>query len=93
MYNVCSVTVQSNMSSKSISKNLVQIKLYTTSRQLHPLHGLVIHKHALQQKNNIFQIDHEVLRMPLMITYNTTCLDNLPSPGKLLLNPYINDNL
>ena len=82
MYNVCSVTAQSN---KSISKNLVQNKLYTTSRQLHPLSGLVIHKHALQQKNNIFQIDHEVLRMPLMILYNATCLDNLPSPGKFLL--------
>ena len=85
MYNVCSVTAQSNMSSKSISKNLVQNKLYTTSQQLHPLSGLVIHKHALQQKNNIFQIDHEVLRMPLMIIYNATCLDNLPSPGKFLL--------
>ena len=45
MYNICSVTAQSNMSSKSI----------------------------------------EVLRMTLMIIYIATCLDNLPSPGKLLL--------
>ena len=74
-----------NQTCQASPLNLVQNKLYTTSRQLHPLSGLVIHKHALQEKNNIFQIDHEVLRMPLMIIYNATCLDNLPSPGKFLL--------
>jgi hypothetical protein len=55
--------------------------MHTTSQQLHSLCGLLIHKHALQQKNNIFQIDHEVLRMSLIIIYIATCLDNLPSPG------------
>ena len=45
--------------------NFSQNKLYTTSRQLHSLHGLVIHKHALMQKNNIFQRDHKVLRIGL----------------------------
>ena len=36
-----------------------------TSQQLHSLHGLVIHKHALVQKNNIFKRDHKVLRIGL----------------------------
>ena len=61
--------------------NFSQNKLYTTSRQLHSLHGLVIHKHALVQKNNIFQRDHKVLRIGLSRKDPHSPKRKFPLPG------------
>ena len=61
--------------------NFSQNKLYTTSRQLHSLHGLVIHKHALVQKNNIFQRDHKVLRIGLSRKDPHSSTRKFPLPG------------
>ena len=61
--------------------NFSQNKLYTTSRQLHSLHGLVIHKHALVQKNNIFQRDHKVLRIGLFRKDPHSPKRKFPLPG------------